>query len=175
MSAPTTAVAAASDDLETLAGAEPRVITTRRGEAIEIREFFFGQWPRAVRLIRPVTTAVEATGIAGFVAGTFRLAENWPLLLPQLLDEGGEAVIEFVAFAIGKPRAWFDTLGGDDGLALTRAVFEVNGDFFVQRIAPMLGLQVQAAAAGTAAAAADGAPSSPSSSPAGIDGTTSTG
>jgi hypothetical protein len=40
------------------------------------------------------------------------------------------------------PRSFFDTLPADDGLALTKAAFEVNGDFFVKRIAPRLGMAI---------------------------------
>jgi hypothetical protein len=76
-------------------------------------------------------------------AAGFSLAADWPLRLPQVMDEAGESLLEFVAFAIGKPRAWFDDLEGDEGIALTKLVFETNGDFFVRRIAPMLGLAVQ--------------------------------
>ena len=139
-------------ELETLAP-EPRQVPVRGSESVAVREFYFGQWPRAIRLFRPVTEAVTAAGIAGFNGQGLALAADWPMLLPRVMDEAGEALIEFVRYAINKdaepdqqkPRAWFDKLGGDDGIALTRAVFEVNGDFFVQRIAPSLGLAVQPA------------------------------
>lgn len=110
------------------------------GEKITVRPLFFGQLPKAVKLLRPITEAIRSAGIAAFDGKDFSLASDWPLKLPQLMDEGGEGLIEFVAFATSKPRAWFDTIGADDGIALTKAVFEVNGDFFVARVAPMLGM-----------------------------------
>jgi hypothetical protein len=116
---------------------------TFKGETITVKPFTFGQFPRAIRLLRPITDAVKDAGIAGMSAAGFSLAADWPLRLPQVMDEAGESVIEFVAFAVGKPRVWFDDLAGDEGIALTKLVFEVNGDFFVQRIAPKLGLAVQ--------------------------------
>ena len=83
------------------------------------------------------------------------------------MEEGGEARVELVAFAVKKPRAWFDELGSDDGIALTKAAFEVNGDFFARRVAPMLGMSIQPEKAAT------GEPSSPASAPADTVGPTS--
>ena len=144
-----------------------REVTLSNGETLTLAPFFFGQLPKAIRLLRPVTDAVREAGIAGFEGGDFRLASDWPLRIPQLMDEAGEALVEFVAFAVNKPRVWFDTLGSDDGIALTRAVFEVNSDFFARRVLPMLGMSVQPAAPAT------GAPSSADSSAPGTAGTTS--
>lgn len=150
-----------TSELDTLAP-EPRQVPLRGGETITLEPFKFGQWPRAIRLFRPITEAVKAAGIASLDGGGLQLAADWPMRLPQVMDEGGEALLEFVAFAIGKPRVFFDTLGGDDGVALTKAVFEVNGNFFVARIAPMLGLAAVQPVAPVVAQ--DGAPSSPDSS-----------
>lgn len=136
-------------------------------ETLTLMPFYFGALPRAVKLLRPVTDAVRSAGIAGFDGKDFALAPDWPMRLPQLMDEGGEALLEFVAFAVKKPRLWFDTLGTDDGIALTKAAFEVNGDFFVRKVAPMLGMSVQPEKA------AAGEPSSPDSSSPATTGTTS--
>ncbi len=134
-----------------------REVTLSTGESLTLVPFYFGQLPRAIKLLRPVTDSVRSAGIAGFDGANFALAGDWPLRIPQLMDEAGEALIEFVAFAVGKPRAWFDTLGADDGICLTKAAFEVNGDFFVRKVAPMLGMSVPAQSP------AIGAPSSPDS------------
>lgn len=139
-------------DIETLF---PDVEAKAKGETLTLRPFTFGQFPKAIKLLRPITDAVQDAGIAGMSAAGFSLAPDWPLRLPQVMDEAGESVIEFVAFATGKPREWFDDLAADEGLALTKAVFEVNGDFFVRRIAPKLGLAIQPEASQEA-----GAPSS---------------
>lgn len=151
----------ATSDLDALFP-EPLSVTTRSGETIAVAEFKFGAWPRAIRLFRPITDAVQNAGIAGLGAGGLVVAQDWLLRLPQVMDEGGEALIDFVGFAIGKPRAWFDTLDGDDGIALTKAVFEANSSFFSKKLMPALGLQLQPVA--SAPAAVDGATSSTSSS-----------
>jgi hypothetical protein len=114
------------------------------GETITVKPFMFGQFPRAMKLLRPITDAVRSAGIAGFDGKRFFFAQDWPLRLPQLMDEVGEPLLEFIGFAAGKPRSWFDTIPPDEGIALARAAFQVNASFFVQRIAPSLGLAVQA-------------------------------
>lgn len=132
-----------SDDLDKLMP-EPREITAG-GETFTLRPFTFGQLPKAIKLLRPITEAVTSAGIAKFEGKDFFLAPDWPLKLPILMDEAGESLVGFVAFAIGKPREWFDTLGADEGIALTKAAFEVNGDFFVKKVAPMLGMSTPVA------------------------------
>jgi len=155
-----------SDDLKALFPG--RDLTLSTGEVLALQPLYFGQFPAAIRLMRPVTEAVQASGIAGFSGAGLVLAPDWAMRLPQLMDEAGEALIAFVAFATGKPRPWFDTLGADDGIALTKAVFETNADFFIKRIAPLLGLAIQPPAG------EGGAASSPDSSTTGTAETAST-
>jgi hypothetical protein len=135
-----------SDDLQTLL--PEREVTVRRAgaitgqeqapETLTIAPFFFGQLPKAVKLIQPLAQALGAAQVLTIEGTTVRLSADWPLKLPQIVAEGGEALIDLIAFVTGKPRAWFDTLGIDDGIGLTRAVLEVNADFFAKRVAPML-------------------------------------
>ena len=129
-----------SDDLAKLL--PERELTLGSGEVLTLKPLFFGQLPKAVKLLRPVTDAVAQSGIARVNGKSFSLAEDWALRLPELMDAAGDGLLAFVAFAVNKPREFFDTLPADDGIALTKAVFEVNGDFFVKRIAPHLGLAV---------------------------------
>lgn len=131
-----------SDDIEKLFPGGKEI--TAGGETLTLKPFTFGMLPRAIKLLRPVTEAVGAAGIAKFEGGNFYLAPDWPLKLPQLMDEAGEALVLFIAFAANKPRDWFDTLGADEGIDIAKAVFEVNGDFFVKRVAPKLGMSTPA-------------------------------
>jgi hypothetical protein len=140
-------------DLEKLL---PEREITIAGEAITVRPFFFGQLPKAVKLLRPIAEALRETGIASLEGNGLALAPDWALRLPQLFEEAGEPLVAFVAFAVGKPREWFDTLEADEGVKLTKAVFESNASFFASRVAPLVGLVA-------AGATATGAPSSPDS------------
>ena len=119
------------------------------------QSFFFGQLPRAVQLLRPLAETMRTAEVVSFDGGQVQLAADWPLKLPQIVGDGGEALLELLSFITGKPRAWFDTLAADDGVMLTKTCFEVNGDFFVRKIAPLLAIKAEASPA------ADGAPSSP--------------
>jgi hypothetical protein len=136
-------------DLEKLL---PEREITIAGEAITVRPFFFGQLPKAVKLLRPIAEALRETGIASIEGNGLSLAPDWALRLPQLFEEAGEPLVAFVAFAVGKPREWFDTLAADEGVKMTRAVFEANASFFVERIAPLVGMQPVAVATETGAA-----------------------
>ena len=57
----------------------------------------------------------------------------------QAVTEGANttAIASFIGFAVKKPREWFDTVEGDEGFELTKAVFAENASFFEKRIAPM--------------------------------------
>ena len=55
-----------------------------------------------------------------------------------LLAEHGEAVIDAVAIASRRPPEWVTNLALDDAVRLAEAVFEVNADFFIQRVLPSL-------------------------------------
>jgi hypothetical protein len=124
-----------SDDLQTLL---PEREVTAKGEVLTIAPFFFGQLPKAVKLIQPLAQALGTAQVLTIDGTTVRLSADWPLKLPQIVAEGGEALIDLIAFVTGKPRAWFDTLGTDEGISLTRVVIEVNADFFAKKVAPML-------------------------------------
>lgn len=128
-------------DLETLFPQREVVV---RGGTITVLPLFFGQYPKAMKLMRPLFETVKDAGIFYVVENqekktvNFAIAPDWPLKLPQLIEEGGEALIAFLGFCIAKPREWFDAVPGDEGFELTKAVFEANADFFSKRILPML-------------------------------------
>lgn len=117
---------------------------TCKGELLRILPLYFGQYPKAIKLMKPLSSALQEANVFSMkpekVSGdlSFQITGNWLAALPQIFELGGEALLQFFAFAIGKPRDWFDTLDADEGLALAKAIFEENIDFFVRRIQPML-------------------------------------
>ena len=128
-------------DLETLFPG--REITVGK-EALTLGPFAFGQLPKAAKLLQPISASLSDTGVfsVGKVDGEvqFGLAADWPMRIVDLLAAGGDGLLDFIAFAANKPREWVDGLGADDGVALTKALLEVNADFFVRRVLPMFGL-----------------------------------
>lgn len=155
------------DDLHTLLP-ERREVTLRNGDTIFIGELFYGQWPHATKLLLPAMDTVRDTGVIGLNSNGLTFSSDWALKLPQLLAGSGESLIAFTAFAIDKPRKWFDKLPGEDGIRLTRAVFEMNAENFANRILPLLGMAVR-----PVTAPLDGEKSSPGSSATATDGPTS--
>lgn len=136
-----------NDELDALFPARELTVNS---ETLTIAPFFFGQLPKAVKLMRPLAEALQSTNVVSVDAeGGVSLASDWPLKIPAIVADGGDALLDLLAFVVKKPRDWFDTLGVDDGVTLTRAAFEVNRDFFVKKIVPLLPVAIKAQDAAT--------------------------
>ena len=132
-----------SDDLKTLF---PGQDVTAGGEVLTITPFVFGQLPKVAKCFAEIQSKMQGGNLIEIAAA------------------GGEDLLALLCMAAKKPRAWFDTLPSDEGLALMAAVITVNRDFFVQRMAPFLEKLNQAMTGG---------PSLPDLSAPGTDGATS--
>jgi hypothetical protein len=55
-----------------------------------------------------------------------------------LLTEHSDAILDALAIATRRPREWVEALSLDDAVQLATALFEVNVDFFVQRVVPAI-------------------------------------
>lgn len=97
------------------------------GEPVDIRPLTVGQIPAVLRALKGVDFS------AGLTAAD----------LPGLVAEHGDRLIQAVAVAIREPADWVSNLDPVEFLTLAGAVIEVNTDFFVQRLAPMLGAVTQ--------------------------------
>ena len=87
------------------------------------------------------------------------------IINPSLWELGhvaGEDIITAMVVATGKPNAMIGDLLPDEFLLLVATVMEVNGDFFAQRVAPLI-MTIQAKADAAMKTMA-GATSSPPSS-----------
>lgn len=120
---------------------------TCKGEIVRVLPVAFGRYPKAIQLLRPIATALQASGIFhlsvdkgedGKPTASFKMEEDWLAVIPKLLEDCGEPLMQFFAFAINQPRHWLDSLDADEGLALAVAIFGENADFLVRRILPML-------------------------------------
>ncbi|MES9843231.1 MAG: DUF6631 family protein [Candidatus Sedimenticola sp. 6PFRAG5] len=89
------------------------------GERIEITPLRLGEFPAMLKAVRPFAAQLEED-------------PDWL----SLLAEHGEALLDSLAVACRRPRDWVDELALDEALKLAASVFEVNADFFVQRVAP---------------------------------------
>lgn len=67
------------------------------------------------------------------------IAEKWfaGMTLPILLAKGGEDVLQVMAIAIGKPRAWFDSLYDlDKAVEILSAVIQLNQETITKKLVP---------------------------------------
>ena len=91
------------------------------GERLELTPLKVGDVPAFAHAVQPVAASLSAS-------------PDWL----ALLAEHGEAVIDAVAIASRRPPEWVTNLALDDAVRLAEAVFEVNADFFIQRVLPSL-------------------------------------
>ncbi len=95
------------------------------GECLELTPLKVGEIPAFARAVQPAVATLSASLSA---------SPDWL----ALLAEHGEAVIDAVAIASRRPPEWVTNLALDDAVRLAEAVFEVNADFFIQRVLPNL-------------------------------------
>ena len=91
------------------------------GERLELTPLKVGDVPAFARAIQPAAASLSAS-------------PDWL----ELLALHGEAVVEAVAIASRSPLEWVRDLELDDAVRLAEAVFEVNANFFIQRVLPSL-------------------------------------
>lgn len=92
------------------------------GQRLTISPLVVGELPAMLKAVRPF--AEQLTGEPDWLA---------------LLCDHGDALLAALALASRQPRDWVDALALDDAITLAAAVFEVNADFFVRRVAPKVG------------------------------------
>jgi hypothetical protein len=128
-------------DVEILDPAARDVPLTGR-VSVRLRPITVGQLPKFLRVIRPIIGQMTALGQTELEGGTAEI---------QLLDlyvEHGESVNQAVAIASDLPLEEIEALPLDDMLRLAVAVWEVNQDFFSQRVIPLLGPMLRVARPG---------------------------
>lgn len=105
------------------------------GETFQILPFGYGQ-------------QVQVVAKLGAVLMGMGLKEGDTVSFDTLMEHGAEAMLDITALAVGKSRAWIDTIPADcfeEGMALTEAVFAANADVFVKKVLPALRAKMSAA------------------------------
>lgn len=108
-----------------------------RGERVEVRPLPVGAIPKLVREARPVIEALLASSWLSSESDDLVAADVAGML--GLVEEHGEAVFKAVALAVERDAAWVGGADLADFISLATKVVEVNRDFFIQRIVPLLG------------------------------------
>jgi hypothetical protein len=91
------------------------------GQRFTVGPLVIGELPAMLKAVRPFADKLSGD-------------PDWLLLL----CEHGDALLEAIAIASRRPREWVDALAIDEAMTLAAAVFEVNVDFFVSRVAPKI-------------------------------------
>jgi hypothetical protein len=91
------------------------------GERIDLTPLKVGEVPAFARAVQPIAASLSAS-------------PDWL----ALMAEHGEAVIDAVSIASRRPREWVAGLDLDEAMRLTEAAFEVNADFFIRRLMPVV-------------------------------------
>lgn len=97
------------------------VVVEIAGESLEIAPLKVGELPAFIRAIRPF--AQHLTEEVDWLA---------------LFGERGDDLVHALAVSVRRPREWVAARELDEAIRLAEAVFEVNADFFIQRLAPIL-------------------------------------
>lgn len=93
------------------------------GEILVIKPLRFGQLPKVLKHLSALFQFTDAQG---------------NMQLKRALLEGGEDILQLLAIAAAKPRAWFDDISLDEGVAILAIVITQNQDFFVRTVIPMI-------------------------------------
>lgn len=108
----------------------PQRVWEINGETIEVKEFTFGQLPKAIKLLKTVGHLFAIHSQQGTISS--------PEAIMQIVSEGGDDVIELLAFNVGKKREWFDTVPADTGIELLLHFLIINISFFTNRVLPAI-------------------------------------
>ena len=135
-----------------------------RDKRLVIKPLTIGRLPKLVRAGRPVIDTlfalagnpdagwvdrmVDATHgpLSGLVAPSSPPAgyeppsagEDTVALLLDLIEKHGDSVFEVASLCTGEPAAWLEEGEIDEFVQLAQKIFEVNRDFFRQKLAPLL-------------------------------------
>lgn len=98
----------------------PHLLTVA-GTTVEITPLRVGELPQFLAAVQPI-------------AEVFSEDPDWL----SLMAVHGRALLKAVALAARSDLVWVESLQLDDAVRLAEAVFEVNADFFVRRVAPAI-------------------------------------
>ena len=115
------------------------------GELITLRPFAFGKLPKVISYLGDMIGLFNNVPEEVLIALQDDQADqpHWKMnpdlvaFFTTTVELGGDNIMNMMALAVNKPRAWVEELDPDDGLMLLMGVFEVNYDFFKQRLGPM--------------------------------------
>jgi hypothetical protein len=113
---------------------------------VTVRPVNVGNLPKFLRAVRPIIAGLAESASASSPTGGQVGGDPQEVDLLGLYCDHGEALAVAVSLATGLPQAEVEAMDLDVFLTLARAVWEVNQDFFVRKVMPMLSETLRAAA-----------------------------
>lgn len=110
------------------------------GESLLFKPFPFGKLPKVIKHAGTIIGLFSSLPNSIYTTeGDLNLEDPAVLIiLMQHFAESSDVLIEIACLGTGKPREWIENLDPYDGIFLLLKVWEVNKDFFTQRLAPLL-------------------------------------
>jgi hypothetical protein len=102
-----------------------RKTTTLAGEVIVIAQIKVGALPAVLAAVQPLSHLLMQKDVSAEIISSLFLSH-------------GDDALNLLSALSGKPRKWVDALELDDAIALFIDLLEVNLDFFIQRVLPLL-------------------------------------
>lgn len=103
-------------------------------ENLTIKPFKFGELPKVFKAIGPLTSTLG------------NILQNRDInfsSIAALIMEGGDSIIDLMVIGSRKPRDWVDELEMDQGVEVLTAIFEVNADFFIRKVLPLVNTKME--------------------------------
>ena len=120
-----------TDQLEVLF---PKSIPVQVGdETVTIAPFKFGQINKVIKVATPLFGLLKSQ-----VDLTQSESEVGTQVLELVLTNGGDALAEILTISTNKPLSWVEDLENDKVIELLVATVEVNKDFFIKKVLPLI-------------------------------------
>lgn len=115
-----------TEELKELAELQPKTTCVIVGnESFEIKPFKFKQMFSVLNHLSNMVTEMNPY-------------EDQMVQLFRLFGKHPEDILGIMSIAINKPTSFFDELETDEGLEIAAKIWEINQDFFVQKVQPKL-------------------------------------
>lgn len=101
-------------------------------ETLNITPFKLGQINKVLKAAEPMFVVFKTVDTNGTDE------EVGSKIITELLLHCGDSIRDILAISVNKSVEWVDELEADKVIELLSVIFEVNKDFFIQKVLPML-------------------------------------
>lgn len=103
-----------------------------KAKAVFVRPMPFRRWPQALAHLSGVIKALPSVDL------DLNNLTTIGFLAAHLIGNANDSIFAVLELATDEDGEFFDRIDLDDGVRITQAVIEVNKDFFVQKVLPLV-------------------------------------